>query len=105
MLVTAPNMNVRLSSLERGVIQLDNRISSLDSKVVEIILQNEKLAEGQEDGFRAQEDGFRDLHFQNENMLATIRKMKSQYTSKCQIYTFGIGLAVWTMFVAYIVWN
>jgi len=98
MLVTAPNMNVRLSSLERGVIQLDNRISSLDSKVVEIILQNEKLAEGQEEGFR-------ELHFQNENMLATIRKMKSQYTSKCQIYTFGIGLAVWTMFVAYIVWN
>ena len=77
MLVTTPDMTDRLSSLEMGVVQLDKRITSLDSKVVEIILQNEKLAENQESGFR-------ELHYQNENMIKTIKKMKNQYTSKCQ---------------------
>jgi len=98
MLVTVPNMNDRLSSLEMGVVQLDKKMTSLDSKVYEIILQNEKLAEGQESGFR-------ELHYQNENMIKTIKKMKNQYTSKWQIYTFGMGLAVWTFFVAYMVWH
>lgn len=98
MLVTVPNMNDRLSSLERGVVQLDKKMTSLDSKVYEIILQNEQLAEGQESGFR-------ELHYQNENMIKTIKKMKNQYTSKWQIYTFGMGLAVWTFFVAYMVWH
>jgi regulator of replication initiation timing len=98
MLVTTPDMTDRLSSLEMGVVQLDKRITSLDSKVVEIILQNEKFAENQENGFR-------ELHYQNENMIKTIKKMKNQYTSKCQIYTFGFGLAIWTFFVAFMVWR
>ena len=105
MLVTVPNMNDRLSSLEMGVVQLDKRMTSLDSKVYEIILQNEQLAEGQEKLAEGQENGFRELHYQNENMIKTIKKMKNQYTSKWQIYTFGMGLAIWTFFVAYMVWH
>jgi regulator of replication initiation timing len=98
MLVTA-NIDDRLGNLEKGVDLLDQRVGEIDNKLGHVIAMNQEMMIQSNDNFRNMHSV---LEESKESLQKSINKIKSQYTSRFQLYLFGGVLFVWTAFVAYI---
>jgi len=96
------NISGRLETLELGVSKLDTQVAQLDDKVAHVIQMNSEMMINNNENFRNIHHA---LETNREDIKSSLRKLKSQYTSKCQLYAFGIGLGVWTLFVAYVLWS
>ena len=92
----------RLQSLEEGVSKLDPQVAQLDDKVSHVIQMNSEMMIQSNENFRTIHHA---LETNREDIKKSIRKIKSQFTSKCQLYLFGLGLGTWTLFVAYVLWS
>ena len=102
MLTSNVNLSGRLDTLEKGVSALDSRVAELDDKVGHVIHMNSELMIQSNENFRTIHHA---LENNREEIKKSIRNIKSQYTSRCQLYLFGGGLALWTLFVAFVLWS
>ena len=96
------NISGRLETLELGVSKLDTQVAQLDDKVAHVIQMNSEMMIQSNENFRNIHHA---LETNREDIKSSLRKLKSQYTSKCQLYAFGVGLGGWTLFVAYVLWS
>lgn len=101
-MLATENISGRLQTLEEGVSKLDSQVSQLDDKVSHVIQMNSEMMIQSNDNFRTIHHA---LETNREDLKKSIRQLKSQYSSKCQLYLFGLGLGVWTLFVAYVLWS
>jgi regulator of replication initiation timing len=99
MLATTTNMDDRLDKLETGVDRLDKRVGEIDAKLGHVIQLNQEMMIQSNEGFRNMHSS---LELNKEILQKSINKIKSQYTSKFQLYLFGLILLIWTIFVAFI---
>jgi hypothetical protein len=95
-------LDVRLESLENGVSQLDTKFCQLDDKVTQHMLMSSEMMIENKQSFR---DVHAALETSRDEIQKSIRTIKTQYTSRCQLYAFGTGLSAWTLFVAYVLWS
>ena len=91
----------RLESLEKGVEILDGRVKSLDDKVSHVIQMNGELMVQSNENFREMR-GQLDAH--RAELKKSIRQLKGS-SQQCYIIMFGIGLALWTIFIAFTLWH
>jgi len=98
MLVTE-NIDSRLGNLEKGVDLLDQRVGEIDNKLGHVIAMNQEMMIQSNDNFRNMHSV---LEESKESLQKSINKIKSQYTSRFQLYLFGGILFVWTAFVAFV---
>lgn len=102
-------MSTRLESLEFGVKNLDTRVSVIDDKLTHVIQMNSELMNQTGELAQQSRDNYRGLHSQLEDtkreMKKSINQIRVGSTSKCQIIAFGLGLASWTIFVAWVMWS
>ena len=91
----------RLGDLEKGVKHLDDRISNLDEKVMHVMQQNSEMLIRQGEEFRGLRDAMEDHRSQLDRSIRTI---KGQYSSRCQLIGFGAALTSWTIFMAWVMW-
>jgi len=89
----------RLGHLEKGVDLLDQRVGEIDNKLGHVIAMNQEMMIQSNDNFRNMHSV---LEESKESLQKSINKIKSQYSSKFQIYLFGGVLFVWTAFVAFV---
>ena len=106
---TSNLLSTRLESLEFGVKNLDNRVSVIDDKLTHVIQMNSELMNQSDELAQQSRDNYRGLHSQLEDTRREMKKSINQIqvgsTSKCQIIAFGLGLASWTIFVAWVMWS
>jgi len=91
----------RLDTLENGVHVLDNRVAALDDKVSHVIQMNSEMMIQTNENFR---DMRSTLHEHKQDLKKSIKQIRGRYTSQCQLFAFGTGLALWTAFVAWVMW-
>ena len=101
-MLSSDNMSGRFETLEQGVAKLDSKVSQLDDKVAHVIQMNSEMMIQSNDNFRTIHHT---LESNREELNKSIRKIRSQYTSRFQLYLFGSILTVWTLFVAYVLWS
>jgi|TARA_B110000858_G_C17770663_1_gene459426 hypothetical protein len=101
-MLSSDNMSGRIETLEQGVANLDSKVSQLDDKVAHVIQMNSEMMIQSNENFRTIHHT---LESNREELKKSIRKIRSQYTSRFQLYLFGSILAVWTLFVAYVLWS
>jgi len=92
----------RLNTLERGVNVLDTRVAALDDKVAHVIQMNSELMIQSNENFR---DMRRALDDQRTELRKSIRQLKGNFSTKCQLVMFGLGLSMWTVFMAWVMWS
>jgi len=98
-MLATENIDSRLGNLEKGVTALDARVGEIDNKLGHVILLNQEMMLNNNDNFRHMHSV---LEESKDTLQKSINKIKSQYTSKFQLYLFGFILAIWTFFVAFI---
>lgn len=101
-MLTTENLSGRLQTLEEGVSKLDTQVAQLDDKMSHVIHMNSEMMLQSNDNFRTIHQA---LETNREDLKKSIRQLKSQYSSKFQLYLFGLGLGAWTLFVAYVLWS
>jgi hypothetical protein len=92
----------RLQSLEQGVEHLDGKVAALDDKVSHVIQMNAEIMIQSNENFR---DMRSQLDDHRSELKRSIHQIRGQYSTRCQLFTFGLGLAVWTMFMAWVMWG
>jgi regulator of replication initiation timing len=91
----------RLDTLEQGVGKLDNRVSALDDKVSHVIQMNSELMIQSNENFREMRSTLND---HKAELKKSIRQIKGRYSTQCQLIMFGMGLFLWTFFMAWVMW-
>jgi len=91
----------RLHSLEQGVTVLDNRVAQLDDKVAHVIQMNSEMLLQSNENFREMR---RTLDDHRAELKQSIRQIKGNFSTKCQLIAFALGLASWTIFMAWVMW-
>lgn len=98
---TENQFSSQLKSLEMGVNTLDSRVSQIDEKLNHVMQQNSEMMVRQGEEFR----GLRtQLDDHRAELKKSIRQIRGGWTSQCQLIGFAIGLASWTLFMAWIMW-
>ena len=99
----------RLESLETGVKHLDQRVGVIDDKLTHVIQMSSELINTSGEIMDQSKENYRGLHEQLEDtrreMKKSIQQIRSGHSSKCQIIMFGTGLGLWTIFVAWVMWQ
>tara|TARA_B110000090_G_scaffold207970_1_gene260577 strand:+ start:950 stop:1255 length:306 start_codon:yes stop_codon:yes gene_type:complete len=98
-MLATENIQNRLGNLEKGVDLLDQRVGEIDNKLGHVIAMNQEMMIQSNDNFRNMHSV---LEESKETLQKSINKIKSQYTSRFQLYLFGFILFIWTAFVAFI---
>lgn len=91
----------RLTSLEKGVAVLDNRVSALDDKVSHVIQMNSEMMIQSNENFREMRQQMTDTRTE---LKKSIRQIRGSFSTKCQLMMFAMGLATWTLFMAWVMW-
>ncbi|MDA7839029.1 hypothetical protein N9A45_01725 [bacterium] len=92
----------RLNTLEEGVHVLDNRVAALDDKVSHVIQMNSEIMIQSNENFREMRST---LNEHKQELKKSIKQIRGRYSSQCQLIMFGTGLALWTFFVAWVMWS
>jgi len=91
----------QLKSLEQGVCVLDNRVAALDDKVTHVIQMNSELMIQTNENYRNIRDTM-DEH--RTELKKSIKQIRGQYSTRCQLIVFALGLSCWTLFMAWMMW-
>lgn len=91
----------RLNTLEKGVNVLDNRVAALDDKVAHVIQMNSEIMIQSNENFREMR---RTLDDHRAELKKSIRQIKGNFSTKCQLVMFAMGLGIWTIFMAWVMW-
>lgn len=91
----------RLNTLEHGVNVLDNRVAALDDKVAHVIQMNSEIMIQSNENFREMR---RTLEDHRAELKKSIRQIKGNFSTKCQLIFFASGLGAWTLFMAWVMW-
>ena len=92
----------RLDSLEKGVSQLDNRVASLDDKVSHVIQMNSEIMIQSNENFR---DIRSTLDEHRTELKKSIRQIRGRWSTQCYVIMFAVGLTLWTIFMAWVIWS
>ena len=92
----------RLNTLEKGVNVLDNRVAALDDKVAHVIQMNSEIMIQSNENFREMR---RTLDDHRAELKKSIRQIKGNFSTKCQLVMFAMGLGTWTLFMAWVMWG
>lgn len=95
-------LGVRLQILETGVKQLDGRVRSLDDKVSHVIQMNSEIMDKQTAGFRDMR-GTLDAH--SRELKKSIRQIRGNWSTRCYVIAFAIGLTTWTILMTWVIWS
>ena len=92
----------RLKNLESGVKKLDIQVSQLDDKVNHVIQISGEVLATTTSGFRKVND---ELDYQRDQMQKTIKAMRSNMTTRFQMFLLIFGLIAWTALMYIFLWN
>lgn len=92
----------RLHTLEEGVHVLDTRVAQLDDKVSHVIQMNAELMIQSNENFREMRTTLNEHRSELKN---SIKQIRGQYSTRCQLLGFAFGLALWTFFMAWVMWS
>jgi len=92
----------RLQKLEDGVSVLDTRVAALDDKVSHVIQMNSELMIQSNENFRNMRD---QLDEHRTELKKSIRQLRGNFSSRCQLIGVAIGLTTWTFFMAWVMWS
>ena len=92
----------RLKNLECGVKSLDDKVSEMDIKLSHVMQISSEALETTQTGFtRVNEE----LHYQREQLLSTVKTMRSSMTTRFQMYLLILILFLWTVLMYLFLWN
>tara|TARA_B100000780_G_C21035001_1_gene415079 strand:+ start:458 stop:772 length:315 start_codon:yes stop_codon:yes gene_type:complete len=91
----------RLDTLEKGVNILDNRVAQLDDKVTHVIQMNSEIMIQSNENFREMRQTLND---HRTELKKSIKQIRGNFTTKCQLILFALGLSAWTLFMAWVMW-
>ena len=80
---------------------LDNRVAALDDKVAHVIQMNSEIMIQSNENFREMR---RTLDDHRTELKKSIRQIKGSFSTKCQLMMFALGLTLWTIFMAWVMW-
>jgi len=92
----------RLQKLEDGVGLLDTRLTCLDDKVSHVIQMNSELMITTNENYRNMRD---QLDEQRSELKKSIRQLRGNFSSRCQLIGVAIALSSWTLFMAWVMWS
>jgi hypothetical protein len=92
----------RLQKLEDGVGLLDTRLTHLDDKVSHVIQMNSELMITTNENYRNMRD---QLDEQRSELKKSIKQLRGNFSSRCQLIGVAIALSSWTLFMAWVMWS
>jgi|TARA_B110000977_G_C10946723_1_gene443046 Zn-dependent M16 (insulinase) family peptidase len=92
----------RLQKLEDGVSILDTRVAALDDKVSHVIEMNSELMAQSKDNYEKMRD---QLDEHRSELKKSIRQLRGNFSSRCQLIGVASGLTAWTIFMAWVMWS
>jgi hypothetical protein len=92
----------RLDMLEKGVDKLDGRVQSLDDKVSHVMQMSSEIMIQSNENFR---DMRSTLDAHRTELKKSIRQIRGRWSTQCYVIAFAIGLTIWTIFMAWVLWH
>ena len=92
----------RLEILEKGVDKLDGRVQSLDDKVSHVMQMSSEMMMQANANFHEMRTTL-DAH--RTELKKSIRQIKGRWSTQCYVIAFAVGLTVWTIFMAWVLWS
>jgi len=81
---------------------LDTRLTCLDDKVSHVIQMNSELMITTNENYRNMRD---QLDEQRSELKKSIKQLRGNFSSRCQLIGVAIALSSWTLFMAWVMWS